>query len=292
MHLARALGFGHCDCVGQVYFPAGTDADWLVVSRLQQLYLVEIGDPATPASLQALANGPTLSAVYLAHTSRIRVRDIVDAGLAHRIRQLGLLGTEFDESRAAGIAEFTNLEGLALEDVSVTDSIFQPIAKLDTLRNLELKNCRNIRGADWASLETLDRFTFFQAEGMTLDARAYAHLAQIPNLRAVALLGMQDVDAGLEQLADSDSLRSLDVSDSDLSDAGLDSIAQCSQLEELKINHATVSEAGLLALASLKNYAARVRACARGRCCVAAKAFVAELLHRIHRGGHVQPRDR
>jgi len=156
------------------------------------------------------------------------------------------------------LAESKALNSLLMQDFAVTNQAGQAIAKLPSLKQLEIFRCQGFGTDGVLALKGMSLSRLKLRDLPTMDDRAMEVLADLPELKRLELHELSSVgDSGLASLASLKSLEALDIwSIPQMSDATVDVIAALPNLKELSIRSTGVTDAAidkLLAMTALKS---------------------------------------
>lgn len=146
----------------------------------------------------------------------------------------------------------SNLQGLWLFGVLVTDAELPHIAKWRNLRALGLLTQSPITDAGLAHLETLTKLERLHLCGAAITDAGLNHLAGLKNLTDLSLADTQVTSDGVAYLKKLAKLESLNLSGTRITDAGLVPLEPLQNLECLDLSDTQVTDAGLVHLKGLK----------------------------------------
>lgn len=184
----------------------------------------------TDADLRRVATTPGVTRLDLSQTK------ITDAGLAHLrelkgVRELSLYYAEYiSDDGLAALKNWTDLEKLNLRGARVTSKVFEHIAGLRNLRDLDL-GFTEITDDNFELLVELPKLERLAIGGNRLNGECLAFLRQMPALRDLDVGGTQRVDSGLWGLS--------------LTEQNLARIGELKQLRRLSLAAATISDRGV-----------------------------------------------
>jgi Leucine-rich repeat (LRR) protein len=190
----------------------------------------------------------------------LTLSSITDETLAAISLLKSLKGLYIRENRLTNKG-LSNLAGLALlEELDIvsserlTDACLAHLAKLPSLKYLMLAGT-NFTDAGMAYLKDITSLRILHVGGLAnLTDAALEHIAEIPNLEAVSLHWSGNItDDGIAALAQSKSLKKLDIGSSKVTDTGLSYLLACKNLEYLTLPHQGISDTGLTYLSQLPN---------------------------------------
>ncbi|MBM4059152.1 MAG: hypothetical protein FJ275_13110, partial [Planctomycetes bacterium] len=150
---------------------------------------------ALPAAVAA-AEPPTDEALTAAGATLARN----DAGAVVEVR---FKGPAVGRGILAALPELPALESLVLAATDADDDTLEPIGRIATLRNLDLRDCR-ITNAGLARLGGLQRLAALRLSGKsgatTVDDAGMAHVSRLRSLRTLMLDHLWVSEVGLETL--------------------------------------------------------------------------------------------
>lgn len=152
------------------------------------------------------------------------------------------------------LSALARLRSLALQSTRGTASVLGKIARLSSLRSLELEGCELVDPEALAALRALPELSRLELSRTRLDERGLAGLTACRGIRALDLSGCRLGDAGLAALAAFDRLEELDLAFCQgINDADLAALGGMSSLRELRLDRAKITDAGLAELVGLKS---------------------------------------
>ncbi|MSV29980.1 MAG: hypothetical protein EXQ52_14730 [Bryobacterales bacterium] len=184
----------------------------------------------TDADLSRAGASPQLRKIDLSHTK------ITDLGLEHlrslqNVIDLNCLFAEYiTEDGIAHLSGWKNLERLNLRGTKVTSKVFDHLAKLTALRELDLSSSQ-IDDEGFENLAALGKLQNLAIGGNRLNGSALPFLKLLPNLKKLDVSGIQRVDSGLWGLA--------------LTDGNLEHLGGLTQLTELDLSGANLADRGV-----------------------------------------------
>lgn len=222
----------------------GTKSSEVLVVFLRCVAVVAVIAPLAAAAPAAPFTDDSLAAAGAAVVKN-------DAGA---IVELRFKGPAVERSILAALPELPGLESLVVAGTDVDDKALEPIGRIATLRNLDLRDCR-ITNAGLASLAGLERLAALRLSGKsgatTVDDSGMIHLARLPSLRTVMLDHLWVSEKGLETLAPLTRLEELTLAQTLAGDDALPVIARFATLKRLRLAKTTVTAAGVAALVKL-----------------------------------------
>ncbi len=184
----------------------------------------------TDADLARAGASPQLRKIDLSHTK------ITDLGLEHlrnlrNVIDLNCLFAEYiTEDGIAHLSGWKNLERLNLRGTKATSKVFDHLAKLTALRELDLSSSQ-IDDEGFENLAELGKLENLAIGGNRLNGSALPFLKLLPNLKKLDVSGIQRVDSGLWGLA--------------LTDGNLEHLGGLTQLTELDLSGANLADRGV-----------------------------------------------
>ncbi len=145
------------------------------------------------------------------------------------------------------LAQNQTLSSLLMQDFGVTSQAGQEIAKLGTLKELEIFRCQGLGSDGVLALKGMNLERLKLRDLPSVDDRAMEVFQDLPHLQRLYLHELDSIsDAGLQNLEALKSLEVLDIwSISQMTDATVDRIATLPQLKELSIRTTSVSDAAV-----------------------------------------------
>jgi hypothetical protein len=234
-------------------------ADWLREPFLYQRvdFLNFQGENATDEELAAIASllpcesfclyRSKLSDSAMTHIIRMPLRHLglsnLDAspssfGKLSEIPTLGELrigGPGVNDALLARIPNLKHLYELSLDISSITVSGFQSIARMPSLRYLQIGG-RNLTEADVDVLAGMTRLERLDICGAGLTDAGLAKLTQLPNLNSIMLYNNPITEASLEKLEQLPHLTSLDIRSTQIEEDSISALARFTNLKHLDID--------------------------------------------------------
>jgi internalin A len=214
---------------------AVTDAGLAHLSTLPSLKTLNLRKARiTDLGLAYLANARTLEELRLAGAR------ITDSGLAHllglgSLKSLDINGTQITDNGLRHLGRLTSLESLVLpRGPDITEEGLTYLAELKRLRHFEnIPGDISTRGIKILSNMALESINL---RGAGIADEMMPYMGQLKNLNELGLQQCSVTDAGLAELKQLKSLRSLSLVNSpQITGAGLIHIAQLSSLETLTL---------------------------------------------------------
>jgi len=189
----------------------------------------------------------------------------VSAGLAHlkdlkslRYLSLAALRNLNLDRDLSYITALTDLEELDLQDAPVNDAGLSNLSRLQKLRRLNLLKrspSGKITGAGMVHLKNLKSLEELTLPRGASDA-GIEQLANLDSLKKINLWGDDVTDKGMSVLAQMKSLENLEISSRNITDAGIEELSQCPRLKSLSLQNTPITEAALLNLSKIKTLTA------------------------------------
>jgi Leucine-rich repeat (LRR) protein len=240
-----------------------TDEVLAGVAELKQLEWLNIGETkVTDAGMSSLAGLQHLEYLALPKT-------VTDAGFKEirkltQLRKLSARNSPITDIAAARIAELENLRDLEVTVTKLTDSGFKELTTIGSLRRLFIWDrfdaSTRAPNISVRSLFQIRKLT--KLEDLTLYSTATTDdvllaVSRLDNLRHLKInmdpfTSHWITDAGIEHLAGSAKLESLELSNVGGTEKGIRHLAGLKQLRELKLSNCKVTDAGFTRLAGLK----------------------------------------
>lgn len=191
---------------------------------------------------------------------------VTDQGLLllkelENVRELNLFYAELvtDEGLAV-VRNWKKLEDLNCRGTKVTDNTLTHIAGLRQLKKLDV-GFAEVTDNGLYTLTRLDNLEEVSIGGNKLTDNCLRFLRNLPKIRKLDVSGQQRTDsglwfaaitdAGLEIIAQSPSIESLNLAGAKISDLGIAKLAKLERLRELNLNATPITSKGLAALAAL-----------------------------------------
>ena len=168
----------------------------------------------------------------------------------NRIREVNLSHTPVSDTQLRALAGLAGIEKLSLATTQIRRRRRANVAKLTTLRELDLSEHDGDRERDCASVGTAPYCQRLVLNNSQVRGDGFESLAGSP-LVSLELSGAPVNDAGLRAIGNLKSLRQLRLNSTDITDDGIASIAALGSLEALDISATDIGDAGLAHLKSL-----------------------------------------
>jgi len=174
------------------------------------------------------------------------------------LNHLSLAESNVGDAGLAEVAKLRQLQTLSLLDTCVTD---EGLAELHTLQNLETIDLSRGRIVQflpvYAHPSTKHMLRPFHNDPqLVINGKGLKHLASLPNLRNLSLVGCQLTDEGFASLGQLKQLEWLDLDFTGLTDSSVRHLSGLINLKHLSLNGARITDAGLKhlkPLAALEN---------------------------------------
>lgn len=181
--------------------------------------------------------------------------DFARIGELTNMEGLHLTKIEISDAGLRHIAEFKNLRTLLISEVEITDEGLKTLAKSKTLRKLHLHESK-VTDAGLRYLQPLESLQVLGLPKAQIADSTLRILHEIDKLNLIDtsdLRGTQVTDTGLRELAGRDEIKTLNLQNTAITDAGLDVIATLNKLETLNLESTKVTDEGLSKLVGLPN---------------------------------------
>ena len=173
------------------------------------------------------------------------------------IDQADFRGTDIGNESLEHLKGLKQLSSLLLNGTKVTDDGLKVVGTISTLRNLDLRGCK-ITNVGMTHLTGLKKLVALKLTGdnnlCTVDDKGLSELANLSNLRALALDSLWVSGDGLSSLATIEKLEELYVGGESglMDDESMEKIKDCfPRLKKLRISKSRVSTEGLAHLTKL-----------------------------------------
>ena len=176
----------------------------------------------TDGGLAVVKEIPSLKTLNLRKCAKI-----TDAGLEH-------------------VAELPNLERLILlyNKDGLTNECMKSIAKIASLRALDIRGCVQIKDDGLLAMAPLKNLVDFKHRGFNVTNDGLAVFKELPQLRVLMMQDAANVDdGGMEHLAGLDSLSNLDMTGTSVEDPGLAALAG-KKIKDLRLRNTLVEGIG------------------------------------------------
>jgi len=219
-----------------------------ILCALLLLYSLDEGKPVKDAAgeiVELYLSGAWVSDADMAQVAQLRhLRKldlshtrITDSGLEHlkpleNVTDLDCYYAEYlTEEGVAHLRNWKHLERLNLRGTKVTSKVFESLAKLTSLRSLDI-GFTQIEDEGFEQLSALPKLERLAIGGNRLSGAALTMLKLLPSLVDLDVGGIQRVDSGLwglpltgenlERISELKQLRSLSLAGATLADRGVD----------------------------------------------------------------------
>ncbi len=180
--------------------------------------------------------------------------DQIDAlGSCERLRELMMVSSVMTDEGLARLSEDHLLERLYCFKPKITDTGVKNLAKLRSLKKLELLRVPLLTDATLAHLGGLPDLEEINLSGASISGSGLVHLAGLRQLKSLVIPHTLLDDAGLANLGRLTGLRELYIGGGVYTDAGLASLSKLTGLTHLGIGSAGCTDAGLAKLVGLAN---------------------------------------
>lgn len=177
----------------------------------------------TDEGLAAVKEIPTLTTLNLRKCAKL-----TDAGLEH-------------------VAELPKLQRLILlyNKDGLTNECMKSIAKIESLRALDIRGCVQIKDDGLLAMAPLKNLVDFKHRGFNVTNDGLAVFKDLPQLRVLMMQDAANVDdGGMEHLAGLNSLSNLDMTGTSVEDPGLAALAG-KKIKDLRLRNTLVEGTGL-----------------------------------------------
>lgn len=210
--------------VNTVAAPGFGDEQLATLTKFDRLTLLSLENSVvTDEGLTAIKEIPTLKTLNLRKCAQL-----TDAGIEH-------------------VAELPKLERLILlyNKDGLTNECMTSIAKISTLRALDIRGCVQIKDDGLLAMAPLKNLVDFKHRGFNVTNDGLAVFGELPQLRVLMMQDAANVDdGGMKYLEGLDSLISLDMTGTLVEDPGLAALAG-KKLEDLRLRNTLVEGTGL-----------------------------------------------
>lgn len=190
---------------------------------------------------------PILGQDFFACVIEANVCGDVDLSILRKLPRLGDLSVYRKQVSAADAAQLQHLTGLYSLTISVkdaTDDDLKGIGRLPHLENLYVAKWVDSPG-DYVINETRTDWQPNYPKASQVTDDGLGHLAQLAQLRTLALPNSRITDNGLRHLRSLTGLEHLDLSGTQVGDEGLARLKPLSNLKQLILSRTQVTDAGL-----------------------------------------------
>ena len=149
------------------------------------------------------------------------------------------------------------VQSVLMNDTAITDAGLEPIGKLDTLRNLDLRGCP-VSNTGLVHLKGLKKLKALRLSGKsgatTVDVEGFNHISSLNGLKVLAadfLFG--DMVAAISRLDGVTNLEELYLAGTAFDDEAAILLSRFSKLRQLRVSQTQISDQGLAHLAKLKS---------------------------------------
>ena len=171
------------------------------------------------------------------------------------VTEVNLRDTEATDETLAGISGLKHVQSLLLNDLPVTDVGLAALSDAGwPLTNLDLRGC----AVSNAGLDHIVGFSSLKALRLsgsngktTVDDGGAAAIAQLPNLKVLALDRLKISSDGLHRMLTLNNLEEFYLAETAIDDNGLALIPQFEHLKKLRLSHNQITDAGIAHLANI-----------------------------------------
>jgi hypothetical protein len=198
----RWLGDGWFERVDTVAFRQSrcTDADLANLARLVGLRVLEVDSPAvTDAALAYLRGQSQLEALWVAGT-QITSGGLASLEVLERLEILGLDSAQLNERTAEWMAAQPRLAAVEIRGAGLSPAQVERLSQLRGLRSLLLTNGAATDELAPALAKLTSVEVLFLLQSPQISDRGLAPLADLPNLRHLALDGTSTTEEGVRRL--------------------------------------------------------------------------------------------
>lgn len=177
----------------------------------------------TDEGLAAVKEIPTLTTLNLRKCAKL-----TDAGLEH-------------------VAELPKLQRLILlyNKDGLTNECMKSIAKIESLRALDIRGCVQIKDDGLLAMAPLKNLVDFKHRGFNVNNEGLAVFKELPQVRVLMMQDAANVDdGGMEHLAGLNSLTSLDMTGTSVEDPGFAALSG-KKIQDLRLRNTLVEGTGL-----------------------------------------------
>ena len=228
----HAVTFPSGPSVGQIFVRKSVGDDWQLLGEAH-------GRVVLPANrrfrlvLNATGNTP-LDLGFL------------DSFSVGELSEIEGVGTWIGDGGVSHIARHTGLEFLGLRRTGITNEVVDDFGVLTALHHLDLSE-NDITDTGFSTLSALPALeTLWLPSGVT--DTTLSKVAQWPNIQTLECARTGISGKGIAALAESKSLRSLNLSVTNIGDADLSTLRRLSSLERLDLSRTRISDRGLQVL--------------------------------------------
>jgi Leucine-rich repeat (LRR) protein len=174
------------------------------------------------------------------------------------IIEVNFRDAEVTDEAMQHLSGLRRVESILFNDTAaITDAALEPIGKLATLRNLDLRGCP-VSNAGMAHLKGLKKLKALRLSGKsgatTVDDEGFEHISALNGLKVLAadfLFG--DMAAGISRLDGVSNLEELYLAGTTFDDEAAALLTRFPKLRQLRVSQSQLSDQGLEHLAKLKS---------------------------------------
>ncbi|HID22539.1 MAG TPA: hypothetical protein EYP14_09075, partial [Planctomycetaceae bacterium] len=183
------------------------------------------------------------------------------------LRSVRLIAGQLSETELRQLGQLKNLEQLALQDATATDTTLKAVADgCRRLRRVALRNLPRVTDASVSALAELPELTHLSLIEVPITGAAVRTIARVPQLISLDLRSCPQVaSADLAELAEAPRLKELKLGGPGVDNPTLVVLARLPHLESLTVEDAELDGTGLKQLAS-SDAASRIRLLSFARC--------------------------
>ncbi len=218
--------------------------------KLRELILVE--NLFTDAGMMHLAAAERLQSLDLRGCSQLTITGLGELASLSRLRQLKLRGPVVNKPCLDQLQTLASLTSLTLEDSTLVDGDLVALEPLP-LEELTLERCFNLTDQAFAPLAALDELTSLSLRDVATTGDGLEHLANQSRLQTLRLRQTGVSDDALPHLTGLPALRRLELVQSFITDAGLETLGTLKRLEHLDLEDNQLSDEGVAHLANLQS---------------------------------------
>ncbi len=168
------------------------------------------------------------------------------------LKSLTLEGPGVTNAIAPRIAEFDRLEELALRNTMIDDDGLAQLAKLKSLKVVDLRLSPMITDSGAETLAGLDGLRAVRVSGVNLTDAGLETLLALPELSELDVRNCRGITRdGIGKLAAKETLRALKLGGPEIDDAVLETVGSLKNLTTLSLDNCDVTDAGVTRLGGL-----------------------------------------
>jgi serine/threonine protein kinase len=177
---------------------------------------------------------------------------VLDLSKLKTVRRLDLGNTHVDGNAMKDLVKMSSLEELHLNGLNVRGPDLVVLAKLKTLKRLDLMNCKNLRGDEYAFLSKLDLDLLYLNNDFNIGPTGLKYIATQHNLSTLSLAFARNIPGtALNYLKDLPSLHTLDLSGLTLSAKEFSALSQLPDLVNLNLSSCSLTPDGFESLKTM-----------------------------------------